>query len=331
VIWIETLSRHKEPVHRVRCADDTATIGRGYDNDAVIDDPYVAPSHLRIRRDDEGTLIVEDLGSHNGLYDETGRRQQSLRLTGDTLIRIGQTWLRVRESSFAVAPERKLPPSRRAWPWLLVLVALTAGFMVLFTWLDDVWERSDTVSMYLGPLLGGALMVAIWVGLWAFLSRVFLGQARAIPNVMVALCGVMAFFVAGFMQEWLGFALANRSITAYSFIANWVLLGLVCLAHLRLMRVRFFRRKAAIVFVLVFGACLTTWIEGNPFAPDKSSDVDKLYRTQMFPPSWRLTAPRTETEFIEEVRGLKTRLDELRQRTLDDKSESSSEDAGEDK
>jgi hypothetical protein len=331
VIWIETLSRHKEPVLRVRYEHDTVTIGRGYDNDAVIDDPYVAPRHLRIRREGEGELIAEDLGSQNGFYDEAGRRQQRLPLSGDTLIRIGQTWLRVRESTFAVAPERHLPPARRAWPWLLVLLVLAAGFQLLSTWLDDVWERSDTVSMYLGPLLGGSLAVAMWVGLWAFLSRVFLGQARAVPHAMVALGGLMAVFVVVFVQEWLVFAISSRAIAAYSFIATWMLLGVVCLAHLRIMRVRFFRFKAAIVFVLVLGACLTTWIEGSPFAPDKSSDADGLYRTQMFPPSWRLVAPRTETEFIDEVQEIKTRLDDLRLRMLDDKSASPTEEAGEDK
>lgn len=329
MIWIETLSNHKEAVLRVRCEQDTATIGRGYDNDAVIDDPYVAARHLRIRRDGEGTLIAEDLGSHNGLYDEAGRRQQSLPLAGDTLIRIGQTWLRVRESSFAVVAERKLPPARRAWPWFLVLLVLTVGFALLATWLDDVWERSDSVSMYLGPLLGSGLFLAAWVGMWAFLSRVFLGQARAIPHAMVALCGVMALFVTNFVQEWLGFTLVNSALTAYSYVTSWVLSGIVCLAHLRLNRVRFFRRKAALVFVLVLGGCLLTWIEDKPFAPDKSSDVDKLYRTQQFPPSWRLATPRTETEFIEKVRSLKPRLEALRQRTLDDKSDAAEDEAGE--
>ena len=67
MIWVEILSRHHDVVARYRC-EDGARIGRAYDNDVVVDDPYVAPHHARIVRDEAGELFAEDLGSVNGLY-----------------------------------------------------------------------------------------------------------------------------------------------------------------------------------------------------------------------------------------------------------------------
>ncbi len=44
MIWIEILGRHREVVARYRGDGAEVRIGRGYDNDVVIDDPYVAPA-----------------------------------------------------------------------------------------------------------------------------------------------------------------------------------------------------------------------------------------------------------------------------------------------
>ena len=46
VIWVEVLSRHHDVVARHRCVGPEVHIGRGYDNDVVIDDPYVAARHV---------------------------------------------------------------------------------------------------------------------------------------------------------------------------------------------------------------------------------------------------------------------------------------------
>ena len=50
MIWVEILSRHREVVARVRIVGEEAIIGRGYDNDVIVDDPYVAARHLRVFR-----------------------------------------------------------------------------------------------------------------------------------------------------------------------------------------------------------------------------------------------------------------------------------------
>ena len=73
MIWIEILGRHRDVVARYRGDGAEVRIGRGYDNDVVIDDPYVAPHHLRVYRGDDGKLVAEDLGSADGLYADDAR------------------------------------------------------------------------------------------------------------------------------------------------------------------------------------------------------------------------------------------------------------------
>src|SRR6516225_4739158 len=100
MIWIEILSRHRDLATRFRVPGPEVLIGRGYDNDVIVDDPYVAARHLRLFRDGEGQLIAEDLGSTNGTFvDGSKSRLARFAVDGQQPIRIGQTFLRVRESS----------------------------------------------------------------------------------------------------------------------------------------------------------------------------------------------------------------------------------------
>ena len=107
MIWVEILSRHRDIAARFRIAAPEARIGRGYDNDVIIDDPYVAAQHLRVFRDDAGQLVAEDLGSANGTFLDGGRsRLARIVVDGKHPIRIGQTCLRIREIHHEVERER---------------------------------------------------------------------------------------------------------------------------------------------------------------------------------------------------------------------------------
>ena len=313
MIWIETLSRHREVVARVQAAGDAATIGRGYDNDAIVDDPYVAPRHVRVRRNEDGALIAEDLGSRNGIHDEAGKRRHVVRLTGNTLFRVGQTWLRVRDDAFPVPAERALPPGKRLWPWLLLALALAVGVEILNQWQRDIFEHSDPGSLYVRPLLRFALSASIWIVFWAVLTRLFTGRARAVPHAIVALSGCALISVSGSLQSWLSFAFSRRELADYGFVFFWFLVAAVFYAHLRVISARHLPHKAIVVSVLVSCACLTQWLESNPFSVDESSDSG-FYPGKLYPPSWRIVAPRTEEQFFGQVREIKGMVDALRAR-----------------
>src|SRR5262249_52392871 len=117
MIWVEILSRHRDIAARFRFSGPEVNIGRGYDNDVIVDDPYVAARHLRGFRDGEGRLVAEDLGSSNGTFvDGSKTRLPRILLDGKQPIRIGHTFLRVREPSHAVEPERMAPAQRDILP-----------------------------------------------------------------------------------------------------------------------------------------------------------------------------------------------------------------------
>jgi hypothetical protein len=199
VMWIEVLSRHGEVAARERIDGPEARVGRAFDNDVVVDDPHVAPHHLRIFRGEDGELVAEDLGTLNGLYPEHGaRRVERVGLAGAPGIRIGRTTLRVHDAAHAVLLWSGLWAllSRlffgQARFALQVRIALTACIALI------VWDQlSETLSF---GLAWRALSEYASLGAWALLAATCYAHLLAIGprrmriamGVIVALAGAGA-------------------------------------------------------------------------------------------------------------------------------------------
>jgi len=222
MIFVEILSRHRELAARFRIARPEARIGRGYDNDVIIDDPYVAAQHLRIFRDESGQLVAEDMGSINGTFLDGSRNPlPHIALDGGHLIRIGQTLLRVREVSHAVERERVVRPQRQILPVVLagMLGAATLAINALKVWLAETTE--PRIYSYLTPLLALTATALVWVGVWALLSRVFSGRSHFRSNLLIALSGMLAFLLYDELARFADFAWTWPAASIYQYVAVW--------------------------------------------------------------------------------------------------------------
>src|SRR5690606_16796872 len=90
---------------RVRLDGRHINVGRGYDNDLILDDAYVDARHARIHVDANGTVEIEDLGSINGLVLAGGAgRVPRVAASPGTEVRLGRTILRFRDPAEPVPP-----------------------------------------------------------------------------------------------------------------------------------------------------------------------------------------------------------------------------------
>jgi pSer/pThr/pTyr-binding forkhead associated (FHA) protein len=305
VIWVEVLSRHRDVATRHRCIGAEISIGRGYDNDVVVDDPYVAPRHLLIRRDENGKLVAEDLGSANGLYVDRGReRQARVVLDGEHPIRIGHTQLRVRAASQAVAPERVVAAQSRRWPLLVLLGAAILGIEALSTWLGQVTE--PRAVRYVQPLLTLCVFAAAWTTLWAVLSRIFSGHANFERHLTIALSGLLVYSLYNEFADFATYAFASRVLAIYKYVGMWCTLGAVCFLHLREIGPARLRLKGgAVAGVLVAAIALQTLSQS-----ELGGGGDQLnYARHLMPPALRLTPVQSEDSFFSDVERLKGKLE----------------------
>jgi hypothetical protein len=307
MIWIEVLSRSHAVLARHCCDGPEIRIGRGYDNDIVLDDPWVDPRHLRIVRG-EGGLIAEDLGSVNGLYtDKSADRVERLVVDGDRLIGVGRTWLRVREASHGVAPARVAQRPARGAPLLVALGVATAGVTILSQWLGESTEVKPSSYVSILLVLCGAVLV--WTMAWTSLSRSLSGYAAFERNLAIALGGALAFALGAEALGIAAFALSWSDLAAYEYVGAWTLLAVVAFLHVRAMgaaRLWFKGGLVAAIAVVAIGTHTLFQLErsADPLA-DRPGETTRRY----LPPAFRLVPLRSEEDFLAGAARIKTQID----------------------
>lgn len=307
MIWIEILGRHREVVARHRCEAAEVRIGRGYDNDVVVDDPYVAPSQLRVYRGDDGTLIAENLGSAGGLLADDGHPHPRVVVDGNHPLRIGRTLLRIRDASYAVAPERVAAPTARMWPWAIGLAAGIATLEILSLWLGETAEPK--ISRYVLPPAILAVLTLLWTSAWAVLNRIFAGYSHFERHLVITLTALLVFALFEELVDIGAFALSWRLLADYSYIGAWAVFATLCFFHLREIGPTRLRLKAGIVFGLgaaVVAAQALAQAEIRPWMSRQS------YLRDLKPPFLRVAAPRDDEAFFADAERLKAKLDRAR-------------------
>jgi FHA domain len=310
MIWVEMLTRHREVAARYRFTGPEIRIGRGYSNDVVVDDPYVALEHLRIRRSDDRVLVAEDIGTLNGMYADSGAgRVERVVLDGDRVIRIGRTSLRIRGADYVLPRERALARPPRTVSVILVLAALLLGFDAVWLWLREVGE--PRLSHYISAILAVPAYALSWAGVWAILCRIFSGQPRFERQLLIALGGMLAYTLYREFGDVAPFAISWYAPERYEFVARYSLLAVICFWHLREIGPSRLKLKGGIVAGLAFVAVTTQWVVEFEARADYGEEV---HTQHLLPTAFRLMPFRDEDAFFGDVEKLKGQLDRDRKK-----------------
>ncbi len=195
---------------RVRLRSFPATIGRGLENDVILDDRYVDPLHARLEWDGSGTLLIVDQQSRNGTFDaHSGQRLVRYPLRSGAEIRLGRTLLRFLDESHPV--EAALPDAPRAGrvapieaPLTAIAICATTGALM---GINNYLGKTSRVT--LASLLGDALMmllvVVVWAGAWALVNRLTQHRFRFLEHFAIACLALTSFTISSAIFEYLRF------------------------------------------------------------------------------------------------------------------------------
>jgi FHA domain len=305
MIWVEILSRQRDVAQRFGIAGPEVRIGRGYDNDVIVDDPYVAANHLRVFRDESGSLVAEDMGSANGTFLDGKKRLARFVIDGRHPIRIGQTYLHVRDINHAVERERIASPERWISPVVLD-AALGVAVLVISSlriWLAETSEPRTSNYLVLLTLIATVL---VWAGMWALLSRVFSGHSSFPRHLLIVLAGMLALIFYEEFAQFSAFSLTWSAASTYQYVAVWSILAVVCFFHLRVISPTRLVMKGTIAGLLLVTAIATQALQRS----EAFFDYGRQYAThQLMPPSFRAVPFRDQNAFFADVENLKAKLD----------------------
>lgn len=160
----------------VRVEQFPFTIGRALDNDLILSDPTVSPHHLRIDRNQEGVLILQNLSSENGT--RLGRQKMGLETVEAAIpsrLQMGRVRARLLPSNHAVEETRILGCRNghfcffhsRFWAILMPLLAI--GFLFLEKLFNTFTVKS--MDWYAGDALEAVIMLLVMTGAVSALNR----------------------------------------------------------------------------------------------------------------------------------------------------------------
>lgn len=333
---VEQLGTTNNVLERQKFDRAALTIGRGLDNDVILPDEHVDARHARLFVDDTGRLLLEDLGSVNGIRRPRHKKRiDRTEVESGEVFLVGRSRLRVFRADHPVPPAVRIRFSEVFLLWLgkpqvaVVLGLLFVLAKVLETWLSTIGEFrwSSVIERNLAEvLLFGGLALGIY-----FLSVLFRRGGNFLAHLGLL---IVLFLVSALLEFALTVGLFNAGDRAYPPL-RWM-------ADARTYLLLFFYFWSVLYLAFHVPLLRRTWISalivvtwfGVDHLPEDS--MTRFVASQTFPleqtwlpPALRLTEARDAQAFRERAWTLFDALDERRAEALAERAERGTADDGE--
>lgn len=307
---VEVLGRHGDVLARHPVYRWPAFAGRAYDADVILDDRFVAPRHVQIEPLEDGRFRITDLQSVNGICrPPSSNRVASAEVGPDDVVRLGQTQVRVRASSYAVAPELRL---RATSFYRRPLSFGISGALLLALVMWNAWTttiRPEQRVEIVMPALSMALGVAVWISIWSLVGRATGGRANFAAHGFVACLALVVLNLTETLTEYLTFAFHVGWLTTAGIVAGAVILAYMLYRQLRLTSRASPRRlgtAAVLTTVLVFATGA-----GLEMANEWQQEGAQKYDGTLKSPAFLLVPGITPEAFVADGERLKRKVDAM--------------------
>lgn len=202
LVYVEVVDAHHRVLQRFSLNSPAFTIGRGFDNDIILDDEFISTKHLSVTFENN-KFIINDLKSTNGFFIKKKHYlDETFQVEAKQVIKLGQTRLRFRypqEALDKTAQDRillgdKFWSSRHPGFVFSALLAML-GLFALDVYLETPIKL--TGARLSGEVLTGVLIVVVWAGLWSLFSKIMTDRLSFIQHAGIFIvANITAMFFA---------------------------------------------------------------------------------------------------------------------------------------
>lgn len=307
---IEAHDRHGALLARAPITRWPVTVGRALDCDLVLDDPFVAPRHLRIDRtvDEHRTVQVEVLETRNGARLQRKRHAQGERFDwpGGTPIDLGHTHITLRLADAPIADEQALPE----FPWRTVgttaaLVALVGAAAMASSWLESR-DSSQYLKSLPSVLLMLLLVLSAWSGLWAVANKMFAGRLQFWRHVRIACTVYLASEALRLVANLAAFSFSLEALSQFASVLGVLVLAWALYAHLATVLPR---RRVGLAWTVaaVVALGVPAWLGAQWL--NRMRLTNEMYMSSLFPPSLRVAPAAPVDQLLQDAEALRAKLD----------------------
>jgi hypothetical protein len=292
-IIIEILDRFGKVKERHKLDHFPMRIGRGYDNDIIVDDPYVSPAHIELLIDGDGHIMISDLKSENGLFSLHPLLQHELLTVEDNQrIRIGHTDIRFRSQRYPIK-ETFIDHARPSQLHLLfttmvmlpVFWLIAAGIFLAYYYQQSF--QVVTINSLVGEILPVFIFIFLWSCAWSVVSKVVTHKYYFSYHAILTSLVMVGFYIIEPLYEYIEFIYPVQGLADnLSYISDLGLPAILLYGNLRQstpMTKRRARLTAILASALVMGVLhLITYVHEPAF--DNRPQFSQMLKAPMFNP-----------------------------------------------
>lgn len=277
------------------------TLGRGYHNDIILSDPYVSDRHLSVEYDGENIFVIDHNSENGMIVDAIPRAGQRRAVVPGSIVRIGQTDIRIYTPASPVPAALPLQKDNPLFFWFSRPLAVWGSFLLAlavtlgWAWLEVWTEEPGMLLSGIGAGMVGT--VVLWSALWSVAGRLtrrkphFRSHGVMICFYMIA--GTLEWYIESYVDFW-----TNENwiaqLTTYSL--NFILLSFLIYGSLTLATsMSHARRRMAAGF---FSLGLVAGVFALSLISAKSFNQQPLYPATLEPYLSRLAPTQTAEEFM---------------------------------
>lgn len=298
---IEELNRLGHVTNRYKIEKFPVQLGRGFDSDIILDDPYVSPHHVTIEASEAGWR-VNDEDSLNGVvhFNKLDENEVLTLVSGDEII-LGKTRLRFYSPQHEIKETRHISHgvgylAKLAKPLPLMLILLVYS-LILVSEILITAQKKITIENGLEQFIPYAIALMVWAAVWAFVGRIIRHQSNYFIHLtVIVIFAIVMMVFEGILQ------ILSYNLLFYSFLTSvevvFISIALVWLLSSHLRYSTALKKEVRLIGAAAFGAGIIglyfltslTQTENYKFKPE--------YSTILKPPYARIVGERTVDQFI---------------------------------
>ncbi|MEZ5597978.1 MAG: FHA domain-containing protein [Pseudomonadales bacterium] len=298
---VEITSRSGRVMERYKATGASVSVGRGYDNDVIVADPYVDVRHAVIEETSAG-LTVRACGTNTPVH--AGHQivgEEPWPIHSGAGITLGRTHLKVYDLRHPVAPVQAFDRVEQFFASATLPGNIGIGLVAfLAIGLIDMVLRSYTeveISAVLQEIIASIGITLLWAVFWSVVARISRGEPRFFHHWLAAAAAVTLYTLGRFLLDVVGF---NTGSSATVEVLSFLLEG-GCLAFALTLNLRFALRQTTpvrhawaqgVAWVFVAYIVMTSWSFDDLFSayPD--------YEATLLPDDWRVVPSISADAFV---------------------------------
>ncbi len=258
---------HEDDTRHYSFSDFPVRIGRAFNNDVIVSDPFVSPHHLCIDREGDAYTVV-DTGSENG-FSINGEPKSSAKTelrSGDKLL-LGETGIFVYTPDHPVADTLPLRREHQLFGWIAVTRNVWTSFLVAliltfeWAWLTIFTPDGEGLALTSTTATAAGIII-FWATVWSVAGRLTRRhKANFQSHVALASLCMIVSRVAWYVGSYINFLTSDNWLSqAVTYGFNSVLLGFLLYGSLTLASKMPHKRKVAVAALLSLGLTASAFL-----------------------------------------------------------------------